>query len=77
MEALRGDKTVQEIASKHQLYPKQVSTWTRQAVDGMADVFSGGKQSGPTEAEVTELHAKIGRLAVKNDFLPEGLKQLA
>ena len=41
----------------------------------MADVFSGGQQSGPTEAEVKELHAKIGRLAVENDFLSEGLKR--
>ncbi|MEL6432654.1 MAG: IS3 family transposase [Pseudomonadota bacterium] len=68
LEALRGDKTVQEIAAKHQLHPNQVSTWKRQAIDGMADVFSGSKQSGPTEAEVKELHAKIGRLAVENGF---------
>ena len=71
LEALRGDKTVQEIAAKHQLHPNQVSTWKRQAIDGMADVFSGGKQSGPTEAEVNELHAKIGRLAVENDLYEE------
>ncbi|MDE4147191.1 IS3 family transposase [Phaeobacter gallaeciensis] len=68
LEALRGDKTVQEIAAKHQLHPNQVSTWKRQAIDGMADVFSGGKQSGPTEADIKELHAKIGRLAVENGF---------
>ncbi|WP_299373878.1 hypothetical protein [uncultured Tateyamaria sp.] len=41
----------------------------------MADVFSGGKQSGPTEAELKKLHAKIGRLAVENDFLSEGFKR--
>ena len=42
----------------------------------MADVYSrGGKSEGPTEAEVKELHAKIGRLAVENDFLSEGLKR--
>ena len=62
LEALRGDKTVQEIAAKHPLHPNQVSTWKRQAIDGMADVFSGGKQTGPTKAEVKDLHAKIGRL---------------
>ena len=57
LEALRGDKTVQEIASKHQLHPNQVSTWKRQAIVGMADVFSGGgKQAGPSEAEVKDLH---------------------
>ncbi|WP_353346657.1 IS3 family transposase [Litorivita sp. NS0012-18] len=77
LEALRGDKTVQEIAAKHQLHPNQVSTWKRQAIDGMADVFSGGKQTGPTEAEVKDLHAKIGRLAVENDFLSEGLKKVS
>ena len=75
LEARRGDKTVQEIAAKHQLHPNQVSTGKRQAIDGMADVFSGGKQSGPTEADIKELHAKIGRLAVENDFLSEGLKK--
>lgn len=64
---------LQEIAAKHQVHPNQVSTWKRQAVEGMADVFSrGGKPEGPTEAEVKELHAKIGTLAVENDFLSEG-----
>ena len=75
LEALRGDKTVQEIAAKHQLHPNQVSTWKRQAIDGMADVFFGGKQSGPTEADIKELNAKIGSLAVENDFFSEGLKR--
>ena len=75
LEALRGGQTVAEIAAKHQLHPNQVSTWKRQAIVGMADVFSGGKQSGPTEADIKEVHAKIGRLAVENDFLSEGLKR--
>jgi len=76
LEALRGDKTNQEIAAKHQVHPNQVSTWKRQAVEGMADVFAHSRKAeGPTEAEVKELHAKIGRLAVENDFLSEGLKR--
>lgn len=75
LEALRRDKTVQEIAAKHQLHPNQVSTWRRLAIEGMADVFSGDKQSGPPEADVKNLHAKIGRLAVENDFLSEGRKR--
>lgn len=42
----------------------------------MADVFSrGGEPEGQTHAEVKELHVKIGRLAVENDFLSEGLKR--
>ena len=75
LEALRGDWTIQEIAAKHQLHPNQVSQWKRQAVEGMADVFVRGKSTGVTEAEVKELHAKIGRLAVENDFLSQGLKR--
>ena len=76
LEALRGDRTIQEIAAKHQVHPNQVSQWKRQAVDGMADVFAhGGKAEGPSEAENKELHAKIGRLAVENDFLSQGLKR--
>ena len=63
LEALRGDKTIQEIAARHQVHPNQVSAWKRQAVEGMADVFArGGKPEGLTEAEVKELYAKIGRL---------------
>ena len=42
LEALRGDRTLQEIASKHQVHPNQVSTWKRQAIDGLGEVFSNG-----------------------------------
>jgi len=42
----------------------------------MADVFSGeGKPAGPSDAEVKDLHAKNGTLAVENQFLSEGLKR--
>lgn len=47
LEALRGDKTIQEIAARHEVHPHQVSTWKRQAVDGLSAVFSnGGTRSG-------------------------------
>jgi transposase-like protein len=76
LEALRGDRTIQEIAARHQLHPNQVSTWKRQAVEGLADVFAGdGAQSGHSDAEIKDLHAKIGRLSVENDFLSQGLKR--
>ncbi len=75
LEALRGDRTIQEIAAKHRLHPTQVSTWKKQAVDGLSGVFSGGASpQGPGESEIKDLHAKIGRLAVENDFLAQGLK---
>ena len=42
LEAFRGDRTLQEIASKHQVHPNQVSTWKRQAIEGLGEVFSNG-----------------------------------
>ena len=76
LEALRGDKTVQEIAAQRQLHPTQLSTWKRQALDGMAGVFSDKvKKAENREGEFKELHVKIGQLAVENDFLAQGLKR--
>ena len=72
LEALRGDKTVHEIAAKRQLYPTQVSTWKRQAIEGIAVVFSDKvKKAENKDSEIKELHAKIGQLAVENDFLSQ------
>ena len=42
LEALRGDRTLQEIASKHPVHPNQVSAWKRQAIAGLGEVFSNG-----------------------------------
>ncbi len=76
LEALRGDKTIQEIATRHKIHPNQVSTWKQRAVEGMKEVFSNGAERarGDHEAEVRDLHAKIGELTVERDFLAKGLK---
>ena len=73
-EALRGDRTLQEIASKHQVHPNQVSTWKRQAIDGLGGVFSNGgeRRRRDHESEIRDLHAKIGELTVERDFLSRG-----
>ena len=74
LEALRGDRTIQEIAAKHQLHPNQVSQWKWQAMDGLNGVFEDRpSREADHEAEKAELHAKIGRLVVENDFLSRGL----
>ena len=77
LEALRGDRTIQEIAGRHKVHPNQVSAWKRQAVDGLDVVFSNGaeKASVDREAEIHDLHAKIGQLTVERDFLARGLKR--
>ena len=77
LEALRGDKTIQEIAGRHKVHPNQVSTWKRQAMDGLGEVFSNGTDRARQdhEGEVRDLHAKIGELTVERDFLARGLKR--
>ncbi|GAA6206708.1 hypothetical protein NBRC116601_00010 [Cognatishimia sp. WU-CL00825] len=63
LEALRGDKTAQEIAAKRKVHQTQVTTWRRQAPDGLTDVFSdNARRAEDDEAEVKELHAKNGKL---------------
>ncbi len=77
LEALRGDKTIQEIAARNKVHPNQVSTWKRQAVDGLGEVFSNGvdRARRDHESDVRDLHAKIGELTVERDFLARGLKR--
>ena len=75
---LRGDKTVQEISVKRHLHPTQVSTWKRQAMEGMASLFSNkADQAEIMRDEIKELHARTGQLAVTNEFLSQGLKRWA
>lgn len=74
LKALRGDPTIAELASKYGIHPTLVTKWKKQAVDGLADVFSGkGRQARDKthEAEIKELHAKIGQLTVEKDFYPK------
>jgi len=75
--ALKSEKTVNELAGHYEVHPNQVSTWKRQAVDGLGGIFSGRaeKASADRESEIHELHAKIGQLTVERDFLSDGLKR--
>ena len=74
LEALRGDRTLQEIDSRHQVHPNQVGAWKRQALEGLAEVFSKGaeRRTRDHESELRDLHAKIGELIVERDFLSCG-----
>lgn len=69
--AIRGDQTVAELASRYELHPNMIATWKRQAIDNMATVFTGAsdRKNKSDEAQIKELHAKIGQLTVERDFL--------
>jgi transposase len=69
-EAIKGEETLAQLASRFSVHPTQISNWKQQALEGMADIFSG--KTGPQkthEQEIKELHAKIGQLTVERDFL--------
>jgi len=73
---LRGDRTIQDIAAHYEVHPNMISTWKRQAIEGMEDIFDSkntGRQRD-IDGEIKVLHAKIGELIVINDFLEKGLK---
>ena len=74
LEALRGDRTLQEIASRHQVHPNQVGAWKRQAIEGLTELFSKGaeRHTRDHESEVRDLHAKMGELIVERNFLSCG-----
>jgi transposase len=74
LDAIRGELTVAEIASKHGIHSTMVATWKRQAIEGMAGTFSGAAETAKAsgEAEIEKLHAKIGQLVVERDFLSKG-----
>ncbi len=71
LDALKGELTLAQLATKHGVHMTMISTWRKQAVDGMASVFSGKAEAAEVgrEADVEKLHAKIGQLVVERDFL--------
>ncbi len=71
LEALRGELTIAQLVAKHGVHQTLINAWKRQAVEGMAAVFSGKAEAAEAsrEAEVEKLHAKIGELVVERDFV--------
>jgi putative transposase len=71
LEAIRGEKTVNELAGLYQVHPTQISEWKRRALEGMQELFADGRVKGSQAEEVLKdrLYGEIGRLKVELDFL--------
>ena len=80
LEALRGELTTAQLASKHGIHQTMVGEWKKQAIEGLASVFSdrssAQEATKSSEAEVEKLHAKIGQLVVERDFLAKASGRL-
>ncbi len=74
--AIKGEKTLAELAQLHDVHPNQITAWKAQLIEAAAGVFGSSR---PTDKEVAPtvdlkgLHAKIGELTVENDFLAGAL----
>ena len=74
LEAIKGVKTISEIASEYEVHPAQVSQWKRLLRDGLEDVFTDPRRSGRSEEkEKDRLYQEIGRLKVELDWLKKKL----
>jgi transposase-like protein len=69
--AMKGDRTLAELAQQYDLHPNQIADWKTQLLERVGQVFDGPKpEAGP---DLKALHAKIGQLTLENDFLEGAL----
>lgn len=78
LEAIRGEQTLAELASKHGVHQTMIAQWKRQAIEGMSATFSGKQAAEVTisPGDVEKPHAKIGQLLVERDFLRDASVRL-
>ncbi len=73
LEAIRGEKTIAQIAAHHQVHANQVTSWKNQALQSLAGIFGGEVSASEDQERIRELNAKIGELTVERDFLEGAL----
>jgi transposase len=80
LEAIRGEKTVAELASQYEIHPTMINNWKRQLLEGASNLFKNGndakKADENQQAQIDELYRQIGQLKVERDFLANRSAQL-
>ena len=79
IEAIKGEKTINEIASIYEVHPNQVSLWKKQALEKLPEAMADGRTRQARDSKGVDeekLHQKIGQQAVEIDFLKKKLRQL-
>ena len=71
--AIKGGKTVAELAQQFDVHPNQITQWKTQLPDRAGVVFEGSGHQNAPPIDVKALHAKIGELTLENDFLEGAL----
>ncbi len=74
LEALRGDATLADLASRHGVHATQIAAWRKQLLEHVDEVFENGNPAvEDAERHIRELHAKVGELTMERDFLSGAL----
>ena len=75
--AIKGDKTLSDLAQQFDVHPNQITQWKGQLLEGVSTVFGAETRGDPASPaiDVKTLHAKIGELTLENDFLEQALSK--
>jgi transposase len=71
--ALKGDKTLAELAQQFDVHPNQITDWKTRLQESASGVFGEDKAEQQVKVDVTRMQAKIGELTLENDFLESAL----
>ncbi|MBW8079333.1 MAG: IS3 family transposase [Gallionella sp.] len=76
LEAIRGEKTVAQIAAHHEVHATQVTAWKTELLENAAAIFGGDVLASDGKERIRELQAKIGELTMENFFFRRRAREI-
>jgi transposase len=73
LEAIKGERTLAELAQRHDVHPNQITQWKAQLLERSVAIFDSPGRPTEPPVDIKALHAKIGELTLENDFLEHAL----